>query len=89
MTKLYRFTQTLNNYIEHYYQMEGTLEDIIHKWLHHDNITEYLWWCGISCYEELHSNVLGFLNKQKVYIEVVDDSVYGLGWRTKIEEIES
>lgn len=41
-----------------------------------------------DCYNSLYSKVLYCLEKQKVYVEIVDASVYNIGWVTKIEEIE-
>ena len=55
--------------------MTGALEEILQRWYG-------------SGYEEHKFKYLAFLEKQKVYVEIVDKSVYGMGWVTKIEEIE-
>lgn len=90
MTKLYKFTQTLDNYTEPYFQMIGTLEEIIEKWCNgpwpqHNG--KYLGY-SIDCYNSLYFQVLSYLDKQKIFIEIVDSSLYGTGWMTKIEEVK-
>lgn len=90
MTKLYRFIQTLNNYTEPYYQMEGGLEEVIDKWVKgpYPQYTGEYFGYSIDNYNSLFFQVLGRLSRQGVFVEIVDDNVYGLGWTTKIEEIE-
>lgn len=90
MTKLYRFTQTLSNYTEPYYQMEGTLEEVLQKWCKGpwpQYKGEYIGY-SIDCYNSLYFQVLTYLEKQSMFIEIIDSSLYGLGWMTKIEEID-
>ncbi len=89
MTKLYKFTQMLDGYKEPYFQMTGGLEDILGKW-HYvpwpQHKGEYVGY-STDCYNSLYSKVICCLEKQKVYVEIVDADLYGLGWVTKIEEV--
>lgn len=90
MTKLYKFTQVMDGYKEPYFQMTGTLEDILLKWHHGPwpkHKGEYVGY-STDCYNSLYSKVICCLEKQKVYVEIVDAGLYSLGWVTKIEEIK-
>ena len=90
MTKLYKFEQILGGYTDPYFYMTGTLEDIMYKWFHNpayssvgvylDNLKD--------TYTTERSKIKNTLEKQKVYVEIADASVYNMGWVTKIEEIE-
>lgn len=90
MTKLYKFEQILDGYPEPYFQMTGTLEEIMYKWFHNpaymsvgvhlDNLKD--------TYTVERSKIKSTLEKQKAYIEIVDADLYGLGWVTKIREVE-
>ena len=91
MTKLYKFEQTLDGYPEPYFQITGTLEEIMYKWFHNpaymsvgvhlDNLKD--------TYTVERSKIKNALEKQKVYVEIVDADLYGLGWVTKIESIKN
>lgn len=88
--KNYRFTQQLLNHQENSFEMEGFLDDILERWRNGtwpQTQGEYYGY-SIDCYEGLYYHVIGQLNKQKVFIEIVDDSYYTHGWITKIEEIK-
>jgi hypothetical protein len=90
LNKTYRFTQQLLNYQENYFEMEGYLEDILERWCKgpwQQTQGEYYGY-SIDCHESLYYQVTGQLEKQKVFIEIVDDSCYSCGWITKIEEIQ-
>jgi hypothetical protein len=90
MTKLYKFTQVMDGYIDPYFQMTGTLEKIMYKWFHNpayvsvgvhiDNLKD--------TYTTERSKIKNTLEKQKAYVEIVDADLYNMGWVTKIEEIE-
>jgi len=90
MTKLYKFTQVMDGYTDPYFHMTGTLEEIMYKWFHNpaymsvgvhlDNLKD--------TYTLERSKIKNALEKQKVYVEIVDAGVYNIGWVTKIEEIE-
>ena len=90
MTKLYKFTQMIDGYTEPYFRMTGTLEEIMYKWFHNpaymsvgvhlDNLKD--------TYTVERTKIKNALEKQKVYVEIVDASVYNMGWVTKIEEIK-
>ena len=90
MTKLYKFTQVMDGYIDPYFQMTGTLEEVMYRWFHNpayvsvgvhiDNLKD--------TYTTERSKIKNTLEKQKVYVEIADASVYNMGWVTKIEEIE-
>lgn len=90
MTKLYKFEQILDGYKEPYFQMTGTLEEVMYKWFHNpaymsvgvrlDNLKD--------TYTVERTKIKSTLEKQKAYIEIVDASVYNIGWVTKIEEIK-
>ena len=90
MIKIYKFEQILDSYKEPYFQMTGTLEEIMYKWFHNpaymsvgvylDNLKD--------TYTGERSKIKNALEKQKVYVEIVDASVYNIGWVTKIEEIK-
>ena len=90
MTKLYKFTQMLDGYTDPYFHMTGTLEEIMYKWFHSPAYTSV----GVhldklkDTYTTERNKIKNVLEKQKVYVEIVDASLYGLGWVTKIEEIE-
>lgn len=90
MTKLYKFTQVMDGYTEPYFHMTGTLEEIIYKWF---NNPAYMY-VGIyidslkDTYTTERNKIKNTLEKQKVYVEIVDASVYNIGWVTKIEEIK-
>lgn len=90
MTKLYKFEQTLDGYPEPYFQMTGTLEEIMYKWLHNPAyISVGLYIDGLKdTYTTERNKIKNTLEKQKVYVEIVDESLYGIGWTTKIEEIK-
>lgn len=91
MTKLYKFTQVMDGYIDPYFQMTGTLEEIMYKWFHNpaymsvgvylDNLKD--------TYTVERSKIKSTLEKQKAYIEIVDADLYGLGWVTKIESMKN
>lgn len=90
MTKLYKFEQILDGYTEPYFQMAGTLEEIMYKWCHGpwpQHKGEYIGY-STDCYNSLYFQVLTYLERQSMFIEIVDSSLYGLGWMTKIEELE-
>ena len=90
MTKLYKFTQVMDGYKEPYFQMTGTLEEVMYRWfnnpaymsvgLYIDNLKD--------TYTTERSKVKNTLERQKVYVEIVDADLYSLGWVTKIEEVE-
>lgn len=90
MTKHYKFEQILDGYTEPYFHMTGTLEEIMYKWFHNpayisvgvylDNLKD--------TYTVERSKIKNILEKQKVYVEIVDKNVYGIGWTTKIEEVK-
>ena len=90
MIKIYKFEQTLDGYTKPYFQMTGTLEEIMYKWFHNptymsvgvylDNLKD--------TYTVERSKIKSTLEKQKAYIEIVDVDLYGLGWVTKINEVE-
>lgn len=90
MTKLYKFTQMLDGYTEPYFQMTGTLEEVMYRWfnnpaymsvgLYIDNIKD--------TYTTERNKIKNALENQKVYVEIVDADLYNMGWVTKIEEIE-
>ena len=89
-TKIYRFTQQLLNYQENYFEMEGTLTDIMYCWFHspaYVEVGKILLDVNKNTYTNERKKILDTLEKQKVFIEIVDDSCYSLGWITKIEEI--
>lgn len=90
MTKLYRFTQTLDGYKEPYYQIVGTLEEVLQKWCQGpwpQHKGEYLGY-SVDFYNSLYFQILGHIEKQGMFIEIVDESLYGMGWVTKIREVE-
>lgn len=90
MIKIYKFEQILDSYKEPYFQMTGTLEEIMYKWFHNpaymsvgvylDNLKD--------TYTVERSKIKNALEKQKVYVEIIDASVYNMGWVTKIKEVE-
>ena len=90
MTKLYKFEQILDGYTEPYFHLTGTLEEIMYKWfynpaymsvgVHLDNLKD--------TYTVERNKIKNVLEKQKVYVEIVDASAYNMGWVTKIEEIK-
>lgn len=90
MIKIYKFEQILDGYTKPYFQMAGTLEEIMYKWFHNptymsvgvylDNLKDM--------YTTERNKIKNALEKQKVYVEIVDASVYNIGWVTKIEEIK-
>lgn len=83
VTKLYRFIQTTNNYNQPYYCKEGSLSSIFKTWAYSQE-------CGINSeIEDYFKTIETILDKQGCYIEIVDESCYGLGWMTKIKEIHS
>lgn len=90
MTKLYKFTQVMDGYKEPYFQMTGTLEKVMYKWLHNPTyISVELYIDGLKdTYTTERNKIKNTLEKQKVYVEIVDVGLYGLGWTTKIEEIK-
>lgn len=91
MIKIYKFEQILDGYTEHYFQMTGTLEEVMYKWFHNpaymsvgvylDNLKD--------TYTVERSKIKSTLEKQKAYIEIVDADLYGLGWMTKIESMKN
>jgi hypothetical protein len=91
VTKLYKFTQVMDGYKEPYFQMTGTLEEIMYKWF---NNPTYMY-VGIyidslkDTYTSERSKIKNALEKQQAYIEIVDADLYGLGWVTKIESIKN
>ena len=90
MTKLYKFTQVMDGYIDPYFQMTGTLEEIMYKWFNNPTYV-YVGVCIDSLkdtYTTERNKIKNTLEKQKVYVEIVDASVYNIGWVTKIEEIK-
>lgn len=90
MIKIYKFEQILDGYIDPYFQMTGTLEEIMYKWF---NNPTYVY-VGIyidslkDTYTTERNKIKNALEKQKVYVEIVDASVYNIGWVTKINEVE-
>lgn len=87
MTKLYKFEQTLDGHKEQYFQMTGTLEEIMAKWWR--NVMSNSLYRYVDSSFNIHQRrIAEVLNKQKHYVEIVDASVYNMGWVTKIEEIE-
>ncbi len=90
MTKLYRFEQTLDDYTEPYFQMTGTLEEVMYRWFNNPAYMSV----GVyidslkDTYTTERDKIKNALEKQKVYVEIVDASLYGLGWVTKIKEVE-
>lgn len=70
--------------------MTGTLEEIMYKWFHNpaymsvglyiDNLKD--------TYTAERNKIKNVLEKQKVYVEIVDVGLYGLGWVTEIKEVE-
>lgn len=87
VTKLYRFEQTLNGYKEPYFQMVGTLQDIMAKWWR--NVMSNSMYLYVDSSFNIHQQkVAETLNKQGFYIEIVDESLYGICWMTKIKEIK-
>lgn len=70
--------------------MTGALEEIIEKWCkgpwpqHNGEYLDY----SVDCYNALYFQVLNYLDKQKMFIEIVDNSLYGIGWMTKINEVK-
>lgn len=87
MTKLYKFEQTLDGYTEPYFQMTGTLEDIMAKWW--GNVMSNSLYRHVDSSFSIHQRkVAETLNKQKFYVEIVDESLYGKGWITKIRKVE-
>ena len=90
MTKLYKFTQVMDGYIDPYLQMTGTLEEVMYRWFNNPAYTSV----GVyidslkDTYTVERSKIKSTLEKQKAYIEIVDVDLYGLGWVTKINEVE-
>lgn len=90
MTKLYKFTQVMDGYKEPYFQMTGTFEEAMYKWFHNPAyVSVGLYIDSLKdMYTTERNKIKNTLEKQKVYVEIVDASVYNIGWVTKIEEIE-
>lgn len=90
MTKLYKFEQILDGYTEPYFHLTGTLEEIMYKWFHNPAYMSV----GVhldslkDTYTTERNKIKNALEKQKVYVEIVDASVYNMGWVTKIKEIK-
>ncbi len=90
MTKLYRFEQTLDGYIDPHFQMTGTLEEVMYRWFNNPAYMSV----GVyidslkDTYTTERNKIKNALEKQKVYVEIVDADLYSLGWVTKIEEVE-
>ena len=90
MTKLYKFTQVMDGYIEPYFQMTGTLEEVMYRWFNNPAYMSV----GVyidslkDMYTTERNKIKNTLEKQKVYVEIVDAGLYGLGWVTKIDEVE-
>lgn len=85
MTKLYKFEQTLDGYKEPYFQMIGTLKEIMVKWW--GNVMSNPLYRYVDSSFNIHQRrIEEVLDKQKVYVEIVDESLHGLGWVTKIKE---
>lgn len=87
MTKLYKFEQILDGYTKPYFHMTGTLEEIMAKWWR-NVMSNSLYRYVDSSFNIHRRRVTEVLNKQKVYVEIVDACVYNMGWVTKIEEIK-
>lgn len=86
-TKIYRFTQQLLNYQGTYFEMEGTIDEILDRW-YQDDYYGALYRNQVSNYNfQPKQRVKDLMKDKKVFIEIVDDSCYSLGWITKIEEI--
>ncbi len=88
--KTYRFTQQLLNYQENYFEMEGSLTDIMYRWFNNPayiGIGKIYIDVNKDTYTNERKKIIESLQKQKVFIEIVDDSCYSCGWITKIEEI--
>lgn len=90
MTKLYKFTQVMDGYTEPYFQMTGTFEDVMYKWFHNPAyVSVGLYIDSLKdMYTTERNKIKNALEKQKVYVEVVDADLYGLGWVTQIREVE-
>lgn len=87
-TKIYRFTQQLLNYQENYFEMDGTFNEIMYFWHCNPQFNKIgLTKNKTESYLNEFIKIEKVLEKQKVFIEIVDDSCYSLGWITKIEEI--
>ena len=90
MTKLYKFTQVMDGYIDPYFQSTGTLEEIMYRWFNNPAYMSV----GVyidslkDTYTTERNKIKNTLEKQKVYVEIVDAGLYSLGWVTKIEEVE-
>ena len=90
MAKLYKFEQISDGCTESYFHMTGTLEEVLQKWCHGpwpQHKGEYIGY-STDCYNSLYFQVLTYLDRQSMFIEIVDKNVYGLGWVTKINEAE-
>ena len=90
MTKLYRFEQTLDGYIDPHFQMTGALEEVMYRWFNNPAYMSVGLYIDSlkDTYTTERNKIKNVLEKQKVYVEIVDASVYNMGWVTKIEEIE-
>lgn len=87
MTKLYKFTQVMDGYTEPYFQMTGTLEEIMANWWR--NVMSNSLYRYVDSSFNIHQIMVAeVLNKQKAYVEIVDADLYNMGWVTKIEEIK-
>lgn len=80
----------MDGYIDPYFQMTGTLEEIMYKWFNNPAyISVGLYIDSLKdTYTSERSKIKNTLERQKVYVEIVDESLYGLGWVTKIKEVE-
>lgn len=90
MVKLYKFEQILDGYAEPYFHMTGTLEEVMYKWFHNPAYMSVGVHLGNlkDTYTVERTKTKNALEKQQSYIEIVDKNVYGMGWTTKIEEVE-
>lgn len=90
MTKLYKFIQVMDGYKEPYFQMTGTLEEVMYKQFCNPDYA----YVGVyidslkDMYTTERDKIKNALEKQKVYVEIVDADLYSLSWVTKIEEVE-
>lgn len=91
MHKIYRFTQTMDNYQEPYYTSEGTLETILYLWFHNAAQRKVGLFLDSNkeSYTKEKQKIKEFLDKQSYFCEIVDKDCYGIGWVTKIDEIKS
>lgn len=89
----YRFTQQLLNYPEDcvYFQMDGTFTTIMYRWFTSNPLLNSV---GVQLdvykepYTTEYNKIKNALDKQGFFCQIEDESEFGLGWITKIEEIK-